>query len=223
MRYLKNEKMLTHEENKKLSALKVCVVGCGGLGGYIIELLGRLGIGYITIVDGDVFDMTNLNRQLVSNENNIGMYKVFEAKERMKIVNKDVYIEAICENLNEDNALKLLEGHNIILDALDNVSSRRLLQKYANKLDIPFIHGAISGWYGQITTVFPGDSTMDKLYEGVETKIDNLLGNPSFTPALVASIQVSEALKVLLSRGDLLRGKVLFINTYKNNYEILSF
>lgn len=222
MRYSRNEKMLTQEENNKLCEFKVCVVGCGGLGGYVIEMLGRLGIGKITVIDGDVFDETNLNRQLISNENNIGLYKSLEAKKRMNIVNKDLIIEAICENLNEVNALKLLSGHHIIIDALDSILSRKVLQKAAKEIGIPFVHGAISGWYGQVTTVFPDDDTLSKLYETIDGEVDNPLGNPSFTPALVASLQVSEALKVLLNRGELLRQKVLLIDMYENNYEVMT-
>lgn len=219
MRYAKNERMLTPEENKKLRDFRVCVIGCGGLGGYIIELLGRMGIGYITVVDGDVFDETNLNRQLVSHQENLGKYKALEVKKRMALVNMDVTINAVCESLHHENAEDILKGHHLVMDALDNVVTRIHLQATAKKLNIPFVHGAISGWNGQVTTVFPGDDSLNLLYESVEEVQDDF-GNPSFTPALIASYQVAEGLKILLNHGALLRMKVLLVDLYRNQVTI---
>ena len=86
------------------------------------------------------------------------------------------------------------------------------------------IHGDIAGWYGQVTTIFPGDKTLDFLYKKRTTKgIERKLGNPSFAPALIGSIQVSEALKVLIGRGEVLRKKILYIDTFAQEYEIVEF
>ena len=154
-RYLRNMKALSEEDMKKLYNSKVCVVGCGGLGGYIIEMLARIGVGHITAIDGDVFDETNLNRQLLSNTENIGFNKAEEAKKRMKLVNPHVTINAIITMLDESNAVDLLKGHDVVVDALDNIKSRKLIQKYSSKLNIPMVHGAIAGFYGQVTTIYP--------------------------------------------------------------------
>ncbi|MDW2003752.1 ThiF family adenylyltransferase, partial [Vibrio sp. 2304] len=86
---------LSKEENESLKNFKICVVGCGGIGGYVIEMLGRLGIGYITVIDGDVFEETNLNRQILSNSQTIGKSKAQTARERMKLVNPDIYVNAV--------------------------------------------------------------------------------------------------------------------------------
>ncbi|MCX7903898.1 MAG: HesA/MoeB/ThiF family protein [Caloramator sp.] len=223
-RYDRNMNMLTKEENERLRNFKVCVVGCGGLGGYIIEMLGRLGIGYITAVDKDAFEESNLNRQILSNVNNLGQYKAIEAKRRMESVNPEVVVNPMVAEFNDKNAEEILKGHNIVIDALDNIQSRLILQDICEKLSIPLIHGAIAGWYGQVTTIFPGDRTLDYIYKNkVQKGIEKELGNPSFTPALVASIQVSEALKVLLGRGDLLRKEVLYIDTYTQEYHKVRF
>lgn len=214
-------KMLSREENERLKEYRVCVIGCGGLGGYIIELLGRLGIGHITAVDGDVFEVTNLNRQILSNEENLGTSKANAAKERMKLVNSQINVEALSYRLTEENSEEILRGHDVIVDALDNVETRFVLQASAERLGIPLVHGAIAGWYGQITTIFPGDRTLDKIYAQKDINgVEKELGNPSFTPALVASIQVSEVLKVLINRGELIRHKILFINTMEPDYYI---
>ena len=222
-RYEKNMSMLTLDENTKLKDFKVCVVGCGGLGGYIVEMISRLGIGTITIVDGDIFNTSNLNRQLYSDENSLGKYKAMIAKERIKIVNSLVKINVFTEYLGEDNGEEILRDHDVIVDALDNMSTRKLLQDFGEKLKIPFVHGAIAGWYGQVSTILPGDKTLDIIYpnEG-EKGLENKLGNPSFTPALVASIQVSEVLKILIGRGELLQNKILYINLLNQDYSIIS-
>ncbi|AEM77868.1 HesA/MoeB/ThiF family protein [Thermoanaerobacter wiegelii] len=221
-RYDRNMNMLSKEENEKLKDFRVCVLGCGGLGGYAIEMLGRLGIGYITAVDKDVFEETNLNRQILSDMNSLGKSKALMAAERMKLVNPEVFVKAIVDEFNFENGKDIIKGHDIVIDALDNIEGKLTLQDICEELGIPFVHGAIAGWYGQVTTVFPGDKTLKFLYKKEMRKgIEKELGNPSFTPALVASIQVSEALKVLIGRGEVLRRKVLFINTFEQEYEII--
>lgn len=222
-RYNRNMNMLSPEENDRLKACKVCVAGCGGLGGYVIELLGRLGIGTITAVDGDVFDVTNLNRQLLSTEENLGRSKALAAEVRMKTVNSSVAVLPVQVFVTEENCDEIIRGHDLVVDALDNMEARRLLETHCEQQNIPMIHGAIAGWYGQVSTIMPGDGTLRKIYppndsRGVETE----LGNPSFSPALVASIEVAEALKVLLGRGALLRSRLLTIDLLHQEYEIFN-
>lgn len=214
--------MLSREENLSLQKKRVLVVGCGGLGGHIIEQLARLGVGHITAVDSDVFDETNLNRQLLSHAENIGKSKVLAAKEHVARVNPNIELNALQVFLDENNALEITKGYDVICDALDSVDSRLLLQKYAAINNTPLVHGAIAGWYGQVTTIFPNDKTLDNIYHTSRNKgIEQELGNPSFTPALVASIEVSEVLKILTGKGKLLRNRLLIINTLEQEYEIL--
>ncbi|MCM1992555.1 HesA/MoeB/ThiF family protein [Oceanirhabdus seepicola] len=163
-RYKRNVKTLTEEENNMLKSCKVCVIGCGGLGGYVIEMLGRLGVGHIACVDGDVFDESNLNRQILSDENSIGMSKAEKAVKRMKIVNSNIEATAIKEMFTQKNAIEILEGNHVVVDALDSIDSRLLLQNICEELKIPLVHGAIAGWYGQVSTVLPGDRTLDFIY-----------------------------------------------------------
>jgi molybdopterin/thiamine biosynthesis adenylyltransferase len=221
-RYERNMNTLSLTENENLKTFKVCVVGCGGLGGYLIEMLGRLGIGSITAVDGDHFDETNLNRQLLSDVASLGVPKASKAQERMRLVNPLITVNPIHQRLTPKNGEEILQGHHLVIDALDNIPSRITVQNVAEKLSIPMVHGAIAGWYGQVTTIFPGDRTLNHIYPADSIKgIEQTLGNPSFTPALVASIQVSEALKVLIGRGELLRKKILYVNLLDNEYETI--
>lgn len=213
--------MLSREENLSLREKRAVVVGCGGLGGHIIEQLARLGVGHITAIDGDVFEESNLNRQLLSHPKNLGVAKAFAAKEHIEKVNPDVEVQSVVGYLDETNAEEILSGHDVICDALDNMTTRLLLQKYAEKLGIPLVYGAIAGWYGQVTTIFPGDNILGSIYQGGSDKgIEQQLGNPSFTPALVASVQVAEVVKIFTEKGTLLRNKFLMINTLDNEYEV---
>jgi len=213
--------MLTREENISLRAKRVVVIGCGGLGGYIIEQLARLGIGYLTVIDGDVFDESNLNRQLLSMVGNIGKSKALEARERINKINPDVNVVAHNLFLDADNARDLLQNHDVICDALDSISTRLMVQKLASELNIPMVYGAIAGWYGQVATLFPGDHIPGSIHQASLHKgIEQELGNPSFTPALVASIQVSEVLKILTGKGKCLRNRFMLIDTLEQEYEV---
>ncbi len=221
-RYIKNENMLTTEENISLREKSVAVVGCGGLGGFIIEELARLGIGNITAIDGDVFEESNLNRQLFSETGNIGYSKALAAKERIEKVNPDIKLSAVNEYLNDKNAEKHLKNHNVVCDALDNIPSRKLIQKTCETLNIPLVYGAIAGWYGHVSTVFPGDNILDYIYDTDQVKGEEQeLGNPSFTPALIASLQVAEVVKLLTGKNGLLHKKLLFVNCLEHKYNII--
>lgn len=219
-RYNRNMNTLSLAENERLRSFKVCVIGCGGLGGYVIELLGRLGIGTITAVDGDVFDATNLNRQLLSSEELLGTSKAMAAQERMKKVNSDVTVNPVQAFVTEDNCSEIIRGHDIVVDALDNMTTRRLLEQNCENQSIPLIHGAIAGWYGQVSTIMPGDRTLQKIYPPNENKgAETELGNPSFSPALVAAVEAAETVKVLLGRGETLNKKLLTIDLLNQEYE----
>ncbi len=221
-RYNRNQKMLSPDENKRLRSFRVAVVGCGGLGGYIIEMLARLGIGHLTLIDGDVFEVSNLNRQLFSTPDNLGQSKSAVAKERVQLINPDIRVKAQQTMLSEENARALLQDHDLVCDALDNIGSRRVVEKCASELEIPMVFGAIAGWYAQIGSIMPGETLLDKIYpEDINKGAETHLGNPSFTPALAASIQVAEVVKILLGKEGVLKNRLLVINTLEHEYQII--
>jgi molybdopterin-synthase adenylyltransferase len=222
LRYSRNMAALSAEENESLKNFKVAVVGCGGLGGYVIEMLGRLGVGYITAIDGDVFEESNLNRQILSDAESLGVKKALNAKIRMEKVNPLIHICAVPERLTEQNGREILRGADVVVDALDSIETRLMLEGLCEELAIPLVHGAIGGWYGQVTTVLPGDKTLSRIYGGKSQQgIERKLGNPSFTPALAASIEVSEVVKLLIKRGEVLRKKLLVIDLLEQDYEVI--
>lgn len=221
-RYDRNKNCISALEQQKLGAFCIAIVGLGGLGGYIAEELARIGVGRLILIDGDVFEETNLNRQILASEATMGRPKAEVAKERISQINPLVQTKAFVQRLTSQNATDLLDGAHLVMDAVDTIPTRRLLQDVCEVLNLPMVHGAISGWYGQVAFIRPKDRLFDYLYpieavHGIETE----LGNPSFTPALVASLQVSEAVKWMLGKGELLEKKVLHIDLLNQEYTII--
>ena len=222
-RYIRNIKAISEEENAALFDKKVCVIGCGGLGGYIIEILARIGVGNLIVVDGDVFEESNLNRQLLSKTDLLGKSKAESAYRRVLEINPEVKVKYIYDFLDESNYSEIINNSDVAVDALDNIKTKKFLQKACEELGIPLVHGAIGGWYGQVTTIFPGDRTLDIIYKGEEEKgQEKVLGNLPFTASYTASLQSAEVIKLLIKRGDLLRKKVLFMDLLNNESEIIN-
>lgn len=205
-RYIRNLPALSREEFAMLQTKQVLVVGCGGLGGYIIEMLSRIGIGRIRVVDGDCFEETNLNRQLLSRPGLIGASKAETAKARILAVNPELEAEAVCTFLNADNADELVSGCDLVMDALDNIESRRILKAACDKAGIPYVFGAISAWLAQCALSMPGDNILDILYPHEVKLRDN--SSLAFTPALCASMQCSLCTRLLCGRD--VKGSTLY-------------
>ena len=222
-RYRRNIEAISEKENAALFEKKVCIIGCGGLGGYIIEILARIGVGNLIIVDGDVFEESNLNRQLYSKMELLGKSKAESAYERILEINPEVKVKYIYDFFDESNYTEIINNSDVVVDALDNIKTKKFLQKVCEELNIPLVHGAIGGWYGQVATVLPGDKTLDIIYKGKEDKgVEKILGNLPFTASCTASYQSSEVIKLLINRGDLLRKKILFIDMLNNESEIIN-
>lgn len=197
-RYARNIPALTEEECALLRQKRVLVVGCGGLGGHIIDQLARIGVGFLRVVDGDVFESSNLNRQLLSDVPRLGISKAKAAADHVVRVNPEVSVEAMEEFLTESNAAALLAGCDVVMDALDNIQSRKILASACETAKIPYVYGAISGWVAQAAVSMPGDQLIEKLFpEEVEIRDKSVL---SFTPALCASMQTALCVKLLTGR-----------------------
>jgi len=174
------------------------VVGCGGIGGYLIELLSRIGVGSIRAIDPDVFDESNLNRQLLLEESLIGLPKALAAQQRVQRVNGQVTVEPVIAALDADNAPALLSGCDLALDGLDSIPARRILAAACTKAQLPYVYGAISGWVAQAAVAMPGDGFLDALYPPDAAIRDKSV--LSFAPALCASLQAALAVKLLVGR-----------------------
>ena len=218
VRYKRNTPALCEQECKLLHQKKVLIAGCGGLGGYIIELLARIGVGSIIAVDGDVFDESNLNRQLLSEIPLLGASKAESAKERAARINPDVRVQAVHAFITEKNAAELISGCDAVLDALDNIPARRLLANACSRIGIPYVFGAIRGWVAQAAVSMPGDGLIDRLYPGNVSVSDKSV--LSFTPALCASMQAALCIKLLCGR-PLESGKLYHFDLQDMEFETI--
>jgi len=214
LRYQSNREAISVRQQLTLFRSSVAVVGCGGLGGYIIEELARLGIGRILAIDPDVFEEHNLNRQILSTVSLLGKPKVYAAFERVGEINPAVTVIMLRHYLTKENGQVMLRGTNLVIDALDTIPARLQLADVCHAMAIPLIHGSIGGWYGQLATQMPGEETVRKIFSlyPVEKGIEKDLGNPSFMPAVIASMQVAEACKIFLNKDAVLRGRMLSLN-----------
>ncbi len=197
-RYIRNLGALTEEECAVLRGKTVFVAGCGGLGGYLIEMLLRLGVGEIRAADGDVFEASNLNRQLLSSPSTLGSGKAAAAAARAREINPEVRFAAVSDFVTEENAAELVKGCDAVLDALDNITARRLLAVACAEAGVPLIHGAICGWTAQAAVVMPGDDLIGRIYpEGSRLSSKASL---SFTPPFCAAMQTALCTRILTGR-----------------------
>jgi molybdopterin/thiamine biosynthesis adenylyltransferase len=209
-----------------LSRSCVAVVGLGGLGGFVVEGLSRMGIGHLVLIDGDVFYDHNLNRQLLSQESYLGRKKAEVAGERVRAINGAVELTLHAEYATRESLPRQMAGVDVVVDALDRVQTRLTLQEVAAEVGVPMVHGAIAGWMGQVMTIFPGDDGLRTVYgsaDGAQQGAESVLGCPAASPMMVAAWQVHETVKILLGTGDPLQGRMMFIDAEMGTTRILRF
>ncbi|MBQ9042442.1 MAG: HesA/MoeB/ThiF family protein [Eggerthellaceae bacterium] len=212
-RYDRNMTALSPEECAALATKRIAVVGCGGLGGLAIEALARIGVGHLRVIDGDVFEESNLNRQLLCTEADLGREKALVAAARVNAVNSEVEVDPVVTYLGEDNASELLSGFDCVVDCLDNLEARFWMAHACQNLGIPVVYGAIAGWFGQVCTVHPGDVSFAALYgEPFGESQHKKLGNLPFTAYSISSIQAAEAVKVVLGKPGQIRNRLLMVD-----------
>ena len=224
-RYARNFDTLTRTEQDRLASAKVAVLGLGGLGGGVCEMLARTGVGHLTLIDGDVFETSNLNRQLLCTEALVGTPKAEAARERIGAVNSLVQVTPVAAYADRTNLYEMIRGADLVVDCLDSIHGRFMLQDAARKAHIPVVAGAIAGVSGQVTVFFPEDKGYELIYGNREQLpargVESRTGNISFCALMVAAIQASECIKLLLGRGDVLRNKLLITELWSNAFEVM--
>ena len=219
-RYEANAGTLGSDGQKRLLRSKALVAGLGGLGGYVVEQLARCGVGELVGVDADKFDETNLNRQLLSGLHSIGLGKTEVASNRVAEINDAVEFRPFACKLEElDN--NVYKGVDLIFDCLDSIPSRLHLQEMGERCNVPLVHGAIGGWYGQVAIVWPGSKLLSSIYGTRREGIEKVLGNPPFTPAFIATLMVIEGIKLLLGRKEK-ESTVLFADLLNNQWQYIT-
>jgi molybdopterin/thiamine biosynthesis adenylyltransferase len=227
-RYIRNIDILSAAEQLRLAESAVAVVGAGGLGGQVILLLARLGIGTIVVVDYDLFDETNLNRQSLCSRDTLGKPKVWTAAAAVAAINAGVRVIPREIRLDADTIDGILAGSDVVVDGLDNAADRLLLQEAAGRLGVPMVHGALAGFEGRVMTILPGDKGVKLLYGETADRPDPdrpeaILGVPAVTAALIGTFQAMEVLKVLLKRGSLFRNAMAYMDLENGRLETFRF
>lgn len=211
-RYKRNYKTISLEQQQILAQSTITVIGCGGLGGFIIEGLARSGVGRVRLVDFDTFDVSNLNRQLFSTEAAVGASKLEQAVARVQAVNSTVQIEAVEIRADLDNLPELVKGSSMVIDAVDSIEVKIWLEQVCNKMNIPLIYGAIGGSYGQMAVSLPDKPVVSTMYQsGQKHGIEKELGNPYYTPCIIGGMMVKLAFDVLFD-ADYETGGFYFID-----------
>ncbi len=215
-------KEVGEEGQKKLNAAKVLVVGAGGLGSPVLLYLAGAGVGTLGIVDADVVSLTNLQRQVLYTENEIGKSKVLCAKHRIEQLNADITINTYQLRLDEDNADKIISRYDLVLSCVDNFSTRRLLCKACNRNDKILIHAAVVDFQFEIA-VFAPHAKLDYNalyadYQDDEMKVTPIMGT---TAGMAGLMQAIEAIKIICGLGSQLIGKQLIYNTLTFELHIL--
>lgn len=218
-RYKRNHSSFTLLEQLKLLESRLALVGLGGLGGYLLELFARIGVGNIEAADGDCFEDHNLNRQLLCTENNLGSYKAYEAYERINMINSAVEFEACNTFLDEKGIQEIIRNKSVCVDALGNLKVRSMLLNVATELGIPVVTGAVAGEMGFVSTVYPGQEHVLPLWEG-QIGAEDQLGCPPHAVCTIASIQCSEVLHLLCDRPTSLQDKIGVIDLRSLEWQI---
>ena len=220
-RHSRNIPALSMEDMEKLAGSKVLVVGCGGLGGNIIEYLTRAGVGSLIVVDGDVFEESNLNRQILSTSGNIGQKKALAAAERVKAIDPSVDVKPVCEFLTKENASALMADTDLVVDALDNAAARLVLEDAAAEAGLAVVHGAICGWDLQAMLVPPGSGLLHQMY--TEDYVPLSKTSLSFTPAVCAAMEAAVAVRYLCGLSSELDKSLLVGSLSDMSFDIIRF
>ena len=225
-RYSRNQTSLSTADQLRLLQGRVAIIGLGGLGGAVVEILARLGVGHLTLVDGDVFEESNLNRQLLSSPELLGTSKAEAARQRVAVLNAAVTTRMVAAFLTRENGKEFLNEVDLAIDCLDNIPSRLILENACNQAAIPLVSAAIAGWSGQATTIFPGDTGLKLLYgkatQTARKGIEATLGTLPFTAMHLATVQCAEVAAILLGQPAPLRHNLLLADLSDYGGEVVS-
>jgi molybdopterin/thiamine biosynthesis adenylyltransferase len=208
-RYSRQIRLFGEDGQERLLRTSVFIAGAGGLGSVISLYMAAAGFGRIRICDCDTVELSNLNRQILHGNADVGRAKAQSAYESLTGINPEIEVEALLETISEDNIDQLLQGCDIIMDAMDNFPVRYLLNRAALQRKIPLFHGAISGYQGQATTIIPGKTACLACIfpRAPPASVFPALGS---TCGVIGSIQVTEAVKYVTGAGKLLENRLLF-------------
>lgn len=218
--FTRNIGSITRAQQLRLQSATVTVIGCGGLGGFVIEELARLGIGSLRICDPDMFSTSNVNRQLYAQSATIGQHKAAVAAERVRLMHGQTTVLPFTTRFQESTE-QLFINTDVVVDCLDNPVSRLDLAKQCSQHEIPLVHGSVQQWYGQVGVQLAGGTLIQDLYGShaqEETTAPSVL---SCTVGLIASAQVAETCKLLLGMDSPLHNTWMSIDLRRVTFDII--
>ncbi|WP_319548186.1 HesA/MoeB/ThiF family protein [Desulfogranum marinum] len=218
----RNSEALTAAQQQILTSSHIAVIGCGGLGGYVIEELARIGIGWLTIYDPDTFSPSNCNRQINALNSTQGKNKAEVAAQRILDMGTGCIPKAIPFDYR-DHLPKKKHDIGVVIDCLDSIETRFHLSDLCNTLAIPLVHGAVTSWYGQLGVQLPGFNLAAAIFpaktnQSAEQSPPSVL---SFTVATIASLQACEAVKLLLGIPSPLHNNWAQIDLKHNTFDYM--
>lgn len=221
-RYDRQIMIFGKDGQEKLKNSKVAVVGVGGLGSPVAYYLAAAGIGTLLLIDEQEPELSNLNRQILHWEEDVGKNpKPLSAKWKLERFNSDIRIETFVGRLTRGNIEDALKGVDVIVDCLDNFETRFILDDYAQRRRIPLVHGAVEGTFGQVTTIVPGlTKSLREIFGNVRRKSGKfpIIGAAA---GVVGSIQAMEVLKLLTGIGEPLLNRLLLIDLAYNTFDVV--
>jgi molybdopterin/thiamine biosynthesis adenylyltransferase len=226
-RYARNQKSLGCREQLRLLESSVIVVGLGGLGGCVTEILARIGVGELILVDGDVFEDSNLNRQLLARVEDLGKKKALAAQNRVVSINPGVNVRVCPVYLDAQNCCELIGGARVAVDCLDTIPDRFVLEAGCRQKNIPMVSAAIGGEAGQATIVYPEDPGLSLIYGQPETVppkgVEKSLGTLPYTVFTMAAVECAGVVSCLIGKPPVLRNRLLFADLSDCTLELLNF
>jgi len=211
---------------EKLRKAKVCVVGVGGIGNPVVTQLTAMGVGKLKIVDRDIIEISNLHRQHLYTENDLGKVKVEAAKERLEKINSSVEIEALPNSVTKYTAESIIRGYDIVVDALDSIDARYALNDACVKLNIPLIYAGALGMLGSVCTIIPNKTACLRcIFPALAEDDMPTCSTEGVHPSilyLVSGIQVSEAVKIILGEKPTLENKLMYVDLNDLSLEKIS-
>ncbi|MDP3426924.1 MAG: ThiF family adenylyltransferase [Humidesulfovibrio sp.] len=221
-RYQRNSTTYSFAEQIRLLTSRVALVGLGGLGGHALEILARTGVGHVCAADGDEFQPSNLNRQLLCTRRSINGYKAAAAAARVQLVNPAVDFEPVAAYLDEELMERFLVGADLAVDALGGLKDRPALLRQAARAGIPLVTAAVAGQAGYVATVLPGATGPADIFGADSEAAENTLGTPAPAVVTAAALMAAEALNILCGRGPRLAGAMLVFDLEGMNFERVS-
>ena len=215
---------ITLQEQEELMRAKVLVMGAGGLGSGVIMNLAALGVGQIKIIDGDIIEETNLNRQIIHKYKNIGRSKVISAKDWISEFNPDIKVELDKIKVNEINYFNIIQGYDIIVDCFDSYDAKYMLNDIAIRHKKILVHGGVEGFRGQVTTIVPNKTgCLSCVIQKPRIYREEISASLSPVVNVISALQAQEVLKIITGKGEALTNKLLVFDGLKSEFKTLNY